>query len=210
MRPRIDRCDGVIVVLRAPDASRFADVSAVLADAGITRLEFTLTTRGALDAITAAKQAMPHVEIGCGTARAPEDLGRANDAGADFVVSQYRDPALSAAARALGVDYVPGALTPGEVARAAAESPLVKVSPIGPVGGAAYLRELAGPMPDVGLFPTGGVRPEEVGAYFDAGASLVGVSALLLHDALLGGDLRALGDRTRDLLGRLRDGEPGT
>lgn len=208
MRASGSRRERVIAVLRAPNARRFTAVAAVLADAGLTRLEFTLTSVGALDAVTAAKLALPHVEIGCGTARTAADIRRATDAGADFVVSQYFDPALGDAARAAGIEYVPGALTPGEIARAAADADLVKVSPIGPVGGLAYLRELVGPLPDVQLFPTGGVRPEELGAYFDAGAAFVGVSALLLHDALTGGDLPSLRARTREALATLGEADP--
>ena len=205
MRASGSRRERVIAVLRAPTAEPFAAVAAVLADAGLTKLEFTLTSAGALDAITAAKLAMPHLAIGCGTARTADDIRRAADAGADFVVSQYFDPTLGEAARVAGIDYVPGALTPGEIARAAVDAELVKVSPIGPVGGVAYLRELVGPLPDIPLFPTGGVRPEELDAYFAAGAAFVGVSALLLQDALTGGDLDALGARTRAALAALSD-----
>lgn len=208
MRAAGRRRERVIVVLRAPSAERFVGVASVLADAGLAKLEFTLTSAGALDAITSAKQTMPHLAVGCGTARTPGDIRRAADAGADFVVSQYFDPALGEAARAAGIDYVPGALTPGEIARAAVDAELVKVSPIGPVGGVAYLRELVGPLPDIPLFPTGGVRPDELGAYFDAGAAFVGVSAVLLQDALTGGDLDALGARTREALAVLAGTEP--
>ncbi|MRG59958.1 2-dehydro-3-deoxyphosphogluconate aldolase [Agromyces sp. CFH 90414] len=210
MRASATRRERIVAVLRAPDATRFAAVAGILADAGITRLEFTLTTAGALDAIEAAKRTLPHVEVGCGTARTADDITRAKGAGADFVVSQYFDPVLTAAARAAGIPYVPGALTPGEIVRAASEAELVKVSPIGPVGGTGYLRELVGPLPDVPLFPTGGVRPAELGAYFDAGAAFVGVSGLLLHDALLGGDLADLGARTRASLAAVDAGDPAT
>lgn len=209
MRVAGSRRERVIAVLRAPSAERFGVVASVLADVGLTKLEFTLTSDGALDAITAAKRVLPHVEVGCGTARTPADILRAADAGADFVVSQYFDPSLVVAARAAGIDYVPGALTPGEIARAASDADLVKVSPIGPVGGVAYLRELVGPLPDIPLFPTGGVRPDELGAYFEAGAAFVGVSALLLQDALTDGDLRALGARARDALAPLDATDPG-
>lgn len=202
------RRERVIAVLRAPTAQAFVEVADVLADAGLTRLEFTLTSAGALDAITVAKRAMPQLTVGCGTVRTGGDIRRAAAAGADFVVSQYFDPALVEAARSAGIDYVPGALTPGEIARAAADAELVKVSPIGPVGGVAYLRELVGPLPDIPLFPTGGVRPDELGAYFDAGAAFVGVSALLFQDALTGGDLGALGARTREALAALDDTDP--
>ena len=51
------RRERVIAVLRAPSARRFAEVASVLANSGLSRLEFTLTSDGALAALTAAKRA---------------------------------------------------------------------------------------------------------------------------------------------------------
>jgi len=210
MKPLGSRRERVVVVFRAPTAARFLDAGLALADAGITRLEFTLTSDGALGAIASAKTRLPHVDIGCGTARSVADVEAARDAGADFVVSQYLDRALVEAARRMSIAYVPGALTPGEIVAAAqCGPPVVKVSPIGPVGGAAYLRELVGPLPDIPMFPTGGVRPEDAGGYFAAGAAFVGLSGLLLQDALTDGDLVDLAARAAAMLSTL-DSTEGT
>jgi 2-dehydro-3-deoxyphosphogluconate aldolase/(4S)-4-hydroxy-2-oxoglutarate aldolase len=77
---------------------------------------------------------------------------------------------------------------------------MVKVSPIGPLGGVSYLRELRGPLPDVAFMPTGGVTVEAAAQYLDAGAVAVGVSGALLEDVLLGGDLSALAARAERLV----------
>ena len=99
------------------------------------------------------------------------------------------------------IAFIPGALTPTEVVTAwNAGVPAVKVSPIGPLGGVSYLRELRGPLPDVALMPTGGVTLEAAAHYLDAGAIAVGVSGALLADALLGGDLTALSARAEQLM----------
>ncbi|WP_243228855.1 bifunctional 4-hydroxy-2-oxoglutarate aldolase/2-dehydro-3-deoxy-phosphogluconate aldolase [Microbacterium sp. CIAB417] len=198
----LSEMDGVpvVAVLRAPDSSRFVDVAAALVAGGVRAIELTLTTRGAIRALRAVRSALPDdVRVGCGTVRTRQHVDAAIDAGADFLVSQIFNETLVVHAASAGIEYIPGALTPTEIVRAAEYgSPIVKVSPIGPFGGLDYLRELVGPLPDISLFVTGGVKPAEAGSYIRAGAALVGLSGLLLGDALSShGDLTALIERTR-------------
>jgi len=188
----------VVAVLRAPDADRFIEVSSVLIEAGIPAVEFTLTSAGVIDALRRARDQLPAgVLVGAGTVRTVEHAHRAIDAGASFLVSQVTDPAVIEAAHSRGVPFIPGALTPNEIVRAWDYGvQAVKVSPVGPVGGVAYLAELVGPLPDIPLMPTGRVLVDEVGGYLAAGAAFVGVSRDLTRDALLpGGDLTGLAER---------------
>jgi 2-dehydro-3-deoxyphosphogluconate aldolase / (4S)-4-hydroxy-2-oxoglutarate aldolase len=190
----------VVAVLRAPTAQHFLTASSVLFDAGIRCFEFTLTTAGALDAVAAFRKQHPEAITGVGTVRTPEHLTAAVAAGAQFAVSQIFSPRLVERAQELGIPFVPGALTPTEIVTAwEFEVPLVKVSPIGPLGGVTYLRELRGPLPDIALMPTGGVTLEEAGAYLTAGAVAVGVSGALFGNALITGDLTGLADRAARL-----------
>jgi 2-dehydro-3-deoxyphosphogluconate aldolase / (4S)-4-hydroxy-2-oxoglutarate aldolase len=191
----------VVAVLRARTAEHFVPASMVLWDAGIRCFEYTLTTEGALDALVELRKQLPEALVGVGTVRTADQLRAAGDAGSEFAVSQVFLPELVEAAREHRIPFVPGALTPTEVVTAwNAGVPMVKVSPIGPVGGVSYLRELRGPLPDVALMPTGGVTVEAAAQYLDAGAVAVGVSGALLGDVLLGGDLSALAARAERLV----------
>ena len=144
---------------------------------------------------------LPEALVGIGTVRTVDHLRAAGDAGAEFTVSQIFLPELAAAAREQQIAFIPGALTPTEVVTAwNAGVPAVKVSPIGPLGGVNYLRELRGPLPDVALMPTGGITLDAAAHYLDAGAVAVGVSGALLGDVLLGGDLAALSARAEQLM----------
>lgn len=190
----------VVAILRAPTAQHFLAASAVLWNAGIRCLEFTLTSDGALEAVSAVREQQPEAIIGVGTVRTPDHLTAAREVGADFAVSPVFLPRLVDHARGLGLPFVPGALSPTEIVTAWESGvPLVKVSPIGPLGGVSYLRELRGPLPDVALMPTGGVTIEEAGAYLAAGAVAVGVSAALFEDSLITGDLTGLAGRAARL-----------
>jgi 2-dehydro-3-deoxyphosphogluconate aldolase/(4S)-4-hydroxy-2-oxoglutarate aldolase len=191
----------LVAVLRAATAEHFVSSSRVLWDAGITCFEYTLTTEGALAALIEARRILPDAVVGVGTVRTTEHVKAAAEAGAVFAVSQFFLPELVAAATDYQIPYVPGTLTPTEVISAWNTGvPAVKVSPIGPLGGVSYLQELRGPMPDVAIMPTGGVTLQAAAQYLDAGAVAVGVSGALLEDALLGGDLAALGERARQLV----------
>jgi 2-dehydro-3-deoxyphosphogluconate aldolase/(4S)-4-hydroxy-2-oxoglutarate aldolase len=190
----------VVAILRAPDADRFVAVSEVLWAAGFRCLEFTLTTRGALDAAREVRRALPgDLLLAVGTVRTEQHVREAVDAGADFLVSQVLRPALVDLARDHGVPFIPGALTPKEILDAWETGvPAVKVSPIGPLGGVEYLDQLRAPLPDIPMMPTGGVGIDEIDDYLGRGAAAVGLSGPLLGDALLpGGDLDALAERAR-------------
>jgi 2-dehydro-3-deoxyphosphogluconate aldolase / (4S)-4-hydroxy-2-oxoglutarate aldolase len=191
----------VVAVLRAPTAEHFLPASEVLWNAGVRCFEYTLTTQGALDAVVEFHKVLPEALVGVGTVRTVDHLRAASEAGAEFAVSQIFLPELAAAAREQQIPFIPGALTPTEVVTAwNAGVPAVKVSPIGPLGGVYYLKELRGPLPDVAIMPTGGVTLESAARYLDAGAVAVGVSSALLENALLGGDLAALSARAEKLM----------
>jgi 2-dehydro-3-deoxyphosphogluconate aldolase / (4S)-4-hydroxy-2-oxoglutarate aldolase len=173
----------------------------VLRDAGVTCQEYTLTSEGALQAFVRTRRALEGLVLGVGSVRTVDDLRAAADAGADFAVSQILLPELVDTAADLGLCYIPGALTPTEVISAWNRGvPTVKVSPVGPLGGLDYFRELFMPMPDVAMMPTGGVTLEAAAGYLRLGAAAVGVSGFLLGDALLTGDVSELKRRADTLV----------
>jgi len=191
----------VVAVFRAPTAEHYLAASKVLWDVGIRCFEYTLTTEGALDAVVELRKAFPEALVGVGTVRTVDHLRAAKQVAARFSVSQVFLPELVETARDLQLAFVPGALTPTEVVTAWATGvPVVKVSPIGPLGGVNYLNELRGPLPDVAIMPTGGVTLETAARYLDAGAVAVGVSGALFGDALIGGDLSTLAVRAERLM----------
>ena len=196
----IFRSRRLVAVLRATDADRFVAAAQVLHKAGITCLEFTLTTEGAFDALRDARKALPDdTLLGVGTVRTMQHVDDAIAAGADFLVSQTFKPTLVDAAHGRDVPFMPGTLTPTEIVAAWEHGvPAVKISPVGPVGGLEYLSEVLAPLPDVPVVPSGGVTLEAAPEYLRRGAVAVGLSRALLLDALgPDGDLDALAERTR-------------
>jgi len=187
---------GIIPIVRGSSADAVVPVAEALLHAGLPVVEITLTVPNAIDAIGAvAKRLAGKVLLGAGTVTDAESVRRAVDAGAEFIVTPCLVPEVIAAAQRAGVAVLPGALTPTEVFEAfRAGGDMVKVFPAQSVGGAAYLRALRGPFPDIPLVPTGGVTLENLADMFTAGAAAVGVGTeLISKDALDRRDYAAIG-----------------
>ena len=198
---------GVIPIIRAASADVVVPVAEALLHAGLPVVEITMTVPNAIDAIGAvAKRFAGKVLLGAGTVTDAETVRRAVDAGAQFIVTPCLVPEVIEAARRADVAVLPGALTPGEIFEThRLGGDMVKVFPVQSVGGAAYLRALRGPFPDIPLVPTGGVTLENLAELFKAGAAAVGVGTeLISKDALARRDFAAIGALAKQFLAAVR------
>ncbi|MFI5895868.1 bifunctional 4-hydroxy-2-oxoglutarate aldolase/2-dehydro-3-deoxy-phosphogluconate aldolase [Actinoplanes sp. NPDC051513] len=186
---------GIVAILRAPTSDGFAAVADVLVGAGITALEITLTSHGAIDAIAGLRRQLPgSVAIGAGTVLTEDDVKAAVDAGAAFLVSPVIDVDLVANSP---VPFFPGTSTPTEMYAAhKAGAPIVKLFPAAGLG-PRFLTDVRGPLPQINVMPTGGIKIEDIADWLFAGAKAVGVGGPLIGDAASGGNLKALAARAR-------------
>ncbi|MGH3098554.1 MAG: bifunctional 4-hydroxy-2-oxoglutarate aldolase/2-dehydro-3-deoxy-phosphogluconate aldolase [Streptosporangiales bacterium] len=170
----------LVAILRARDAEGFVETAGLLARSGVTCIEFTLTTRGAVEALGAAAGRLPAgTSLGAGTVLDADTAHAAIDAGAAFLVSPAVCTDVIEAGLARGVPTYPGAWTPTEVLTAwRAGAAAVKLFPAS-MGGPEYLQQLRAPLPDIPLIPTGGVTIESAVSYVRAGAIAVGVGSAL-------------------------------
>ena len=191
----------MLPVLRARSPHRLIEVVNVLASAGVTAVELTMTTPGALDVVSALRTKHGDaVLIGMGSVLSKDAAARAADSGAQFLVSPVRVNGLADFAHAAGIPFVPGALTPHELHRCDNDKPsLSKLFPASSVG-PRYLAEVLAPMPHLSIMPSGGVTLAAIGEWRLAGAFVVSLGGSLLGDALDDGNLRALATRARRAL----------
>ncbi len=177
---------GVIATLRAP--SREAALTAVdaLVAEGITAIEVTYSTPGAAGVVRElADRYGDAVVLGAGTLTLPEQAVESAAAGAQFLVAPGHDPRVTAAILDTGALAVIGAFTPAEVmAVTSSGAHVVKLFPAS-LGGPGLLRALRGPFPDLQWIPTGGVRVDNIGEWFTAGAVAVGMGSELLPSLAL-------------------------
>jgi 2-dehydro-3-deoxyphosphogluconate aldolase/(4S)-4-hydroxy-2-oxoglutarate aldolase len=183
---RAIRHDRLIVVLRRVEPQgRLLALAMELADAGARAFEITMDAASgeadvaALRGHLGARTDGPFL-VGAGTVVTTEQLQAAERAGADFAVAPILDAELVRCAIQAGLPFIPGALTPTEIAAAwAAGGTFVKLFPASAVG-PALVRELRGPMPEVALIPTGGVDGANAAAFLEAGAAAVGIGGAIV------------------------------
>ena len=190
---------GAVAVVRLPDAGRALAVVDALAAGGVTAIELTLTTPGALDLIAALRKAGGDaLLVGAGSVLDADTARRAVEAGATYVVSPVFRAEVVAEAHRQGVPAMPGAYTPTEILTAhEAGADVVKVFPADTLG-PAYLKGVLAPMPFLRLMPTGGVTPANVGDWLRAGAVAAGLGSALVDAKLVAAnDLAAITARAR-------------
>ena len=172
---------GIVPVVRANSPAGAAFAAQAVSRGGIPIVEITMTVPGAIGVIAELARNMPDLIVGAGTVLNAETARRCMDAGAQFLVSPGLDVETVRLAVRENVVMAAGALTPGELMAACnAGADFVKIFPCAQVGGAAYIKALKGPFPDVPLIPTGGVNLDTIPNFIAAGAAAVGVGGELI------------------------------
>lgn len=174
------RAVGVIPVLRCRSSEDAVETGLACARGGLTVLEVTMTVPNALEAVAQLAD-RDGLVVGVGTVSDARQVGEAVDAGARFAVSFANPEGLVETGRTRDVFVVPGAMTPGEVAKAAfCGAGMVKVFPAGTLG-TSYIRSLRQIMPDVEIMATGGLgsKPDELADWFASGVACLGIGSAL-------------------------------
>ena len=174
----------VLPVLRCADADDTLATAHAAAAAGCRVVEVTMSTPGAEDAI--APLVADGLTVAVGTVRDARDVARLAAAGASLVVSFWNPPGFVAAANAAGIEAIPGGFTTHELAVAQADGArVVKLFPAS-LAGPGYLAALRPLLPDLQLLVTGGIGPEGVATWLEAGALAVGLGSNLGTAATVG------------------------
>lgn len=155
----IFRAGSVLPVIVIDDAAQAVPLARALLDGGVRMLEITLRTPAAPAAIRAILRDVPEALIGAGTILNADDLKLAREVGAHFGASPGATPKLLEAARASGLPFLPGVMTPSETMLAqAAGYTVLKFFPAAQAGGVPALKALSGPFPQLRFCPTGGIN----------------------------------------------------
>ena len=174
----------VIGVVRTSSTEEAERQARLFADSGLELVEITFTVPGAAGLVRKLLAGRPSEGppwFGMGTVTTAARAREAVLAGAEFFVTPNASPEVAREARQAGLFLVMGALTATEVVAAhELGADIVKVFPLPPVGGPAYLKALRQPLGDIPMLASGGYGVEEIPAYAEAGASGFGIGAPLL------------------------------
>lgn len=156
----------IIPVIVLERAENILPLGEILMRCGLPVAEITFRTEAAAEAITLLRKAQPDMFIGAGTVLNREQMQRAVEAGADFIVSPGLNVSNVRAAQALNIPIIPGVNNPSDIELALELGlTLVKFFPAEASGGVKMLKALSGPYHQVKFMPTGGIGLHNIRDY---------------------------------------------
>lgn len=198
----ICRLAPVVPVIVVEDLAHATPLARALVAGGLPALEVTLRTPCALDAIRAMSEVSGGV-VGAGTLLTPADVKAAKAAGAAFGVSPGATERLLDACAEYDLPLLPGAATASEIMALLEKGYTVqKFFPAEQAGGAAYLKSIGSPIPQVKFCPTGGISLKNARDYLGLSNILcVGGSWVCPKDKLVSGDWDGIETLAREAAG---------
>ena len=157
---------GIVPVVVLDDAKDAEPLAEALIKGGLPCAEVTFRTAAAEESIRIMAQKFPEMLVGAGTVLTTEQVDRAVNAGAKFIVSPGLNPKIVKYCIEKGVPVTPGTSNPSDV-EAAIELGLdvVKFFPAEAAGGDKMIKALSAPYGNVRFMPTGGINAKNICDY---------------------------------------------
>ena len=153
----------VVVLKDTKDAIPLADA---LIAGGLSCAEVTFRTEAAEESIRLMSEKYPEMLVGAGTVLTTEQVDRAVNAGAKFIVSPGFDAEIVDYCLDKNIPVFPGCITPSEVAQAVKRGlKVIKFFPAEQAGGVAMIKAMGAPYNMVKFMPTGGISAKNLSEY---------------------------------------------
>ncbi|UZK64657.1 2-dehydro-3-deoxy-6-phosphogalactonate aldolase [Sphingomonas sp. M1-B02] len=171
----------LIAILRGVRPDEVEAIGDALVDAGFTLIEVPLNSPDPLDSIARlAKRLAGKAVIGAGTVLRIADVEAVRAAGGTMIISPNANVEVIAASAAAGMVSLPGIATPTE-AFAALEAGATALK-LFPAEGSSpqILKAMRAVLPkDLSILPVGGIAPDNMGPWIEAGAAGFGLGSAL-------------------------------
>lgn len=171
--------NGLIAILRGLNPAEAVAVGEALYAAGFRVIEVPLNSPEPYQSIRLLRDCLPaDCLIGAGTVLTPSQVEQVKDAGGQLIVMPHSDPQVLRAAKAAGLWLAPGVATPTEAFAALAEgADVLKLFPAEQMGPAVVKAWLAVLPAGTLLAPVGGITPNNLQQFYDAGARGFGLGS---------------------------------
>lgn len=191
---------GIIPVVVLDDPKDAASLAKALCENGLPCAEVTFRTAAAEESIRIMSKEFPDMLVGAGTVLTKEQVDRAIDAGAKFIVSPGLNPKIVQYCLDKSIPITPGTQTPSEMEQALELGlKVVKFFPAEPAGGLAMIKAVAAPYVDLKFMPTGGINAKNVRDYLAYNKIIAcGGSWMVKKDLVTGGKWDELGKLVRE------------
>jgi len=172
----LDQCP-LIAIIRGVTPDDAEVIGDAILEGGIRIIEVPLNSPNPLASIEKlAKKFGDRALVGAGTVLKLEDVARVGDAGGRIIVSPDTNAEVISAAAAAGLVSSPGYFTPSEAFTAIrAGATALKLFPAEAASPAVLKAQLAVIPRDVPVLAVGGIKPENMRPWLDAGASGFGL-----------------------------------
>lgn len=190
----------VVAIVRGISSKYMIPTVEALKNGGITCVEVTFSLKSeeqSLDTLNSISMIKEHfgdsVAVGAGTVLTPENVARAKEAGATYIISPNVDEAVIKATKKMGMISIPGAVTPTEVITAYNwGADIVKLFPAASLG-LPYVKALMGPIDGIPLTAVGGIDAANYRDFINIGCVGVGVGGNLANKKLIeAGDFESI------------------
>ena len=150
---------GIVPVIALDDAKDAEPLAKALVEGGIPCAEVTFRTACAADVIKIMTTKYPELLVGAGTVLTTEQVDRAVEAGAKFIVSPGLNPKVVKYCVDKGIPVTPGTSNPSDVEQAIELGlEVVKFFPAEQAGGLAMIKAMSAPYVNMKFMPTGGIN----------------------------------------------------
>lgn len=176
----------LVAILRGLTPAEAEGVAQTLYDRGFRMIEVPLNSPDPFDSIAAIRRLLPRdALVGAGTVLAVEQVARLKEIGAELVVMPHADTAVIRAAKAAGLVSLPGIATPTEAfAALSAGADALKIFPAELVG-PRVIKAMRAVLPaGTRLLPVGGIAPDTMAPFLEAGVAGFGLGSALYAPGL--------------------------
>ena len=157
---------GIVPVVVLDDAKDAAPLAKALCEGGLPCAEVTFRTAAAEESIRIMAKEFPEMLVGAGTVLTTEQVDRAVNAGAKFIVSPGLNPTVVKYCVDKGIPVTPGTSNPSDVEMAISLGlDVVKFFPAEAAGGINMIKAMAAPYTQMKFMPTGGINAKNINSY---------------------------------------------
>ena len=191
---------GIVPVVVLDDAKDAAPLAKALCEGGLPCAEVTFRTAAAEESIRIMAKEFPEMLVGAGTVLTTEQVDRAVNAGAKFIVSPGLNPTVVKYCVDKGIPVTPGTSNPSDVEMAISLGlDVVKFFPAEAAGGINMIKAMAAPYTQMKFMPTGGINAKNINSYLAFDKILAcGGSWMVKKDLVAAGEFDKIRDLTKE------------
>lgn len=185
-----ERCP-LIAILRGVRPDEVEEIGEALVEAGFTIIEVPLNSPQPLDSISRlARRLEGRAVVGAGTVLDVEQVRAVAEAGGRLIIAPNTNLDVISSAAQYGLVPIPGFLTPSEaIAALAAGASALKLFPA-EAASPQVLKAMRAILPEgTRVLPVGGITPEALGKWRDAGAAGFGLGSALYKPGMTASDV---------------------